>query len=332
MENFVECVSIIVPVYKAESTIRRCIDSILSQTYQNFELILVDDGSPDNSGAICDEYAQSDIRVKVFHKENGGVSSARNLGIDKASGKYLVFVDSDDYVTPTFLIDMLQLKSSQFVIGGIVRSVDNQVVEKMIMANRHVAIADDLSDAWNKKYNLFLYCFPSSKLFLKEIIDACRIRFETNLFFLEDLSFVMDYMANINSFDLLDLGNYYYCVSKEDANRGKKYKMSAKQLITHYESVERRICVLDNLCGIKLKDIRCNVNQRLLRNYIFYLYTVTDRFSFVNQFKELNHWDHKKEFMVFALSGVGLLKSMFYSLLFCCPSFSYTLMKLIKRG
>lgn len=90
-------VSIIVPVYKVEKYLSRCIDSILSQTYTDFELLLVDDGSPDRSGAICDEYAKIDSRIRVFHKENGGVSSARNLGIDKAKGLWTSFIDSDDY-------------------------------------------------------------------------------------------------------------------------------------------------------------------------------------------------------------------------------------------
>ena len=89
--------SIIVPVYKAEDTIRECIDSVLKQQYTDFELILVDDGSPDNSGGICDEYAANDSRIRVIHKENGGVSSARNIGIDTALGKYIIFRDSDDW-------------------------------------------------------------------------------------------------------------------------------------------------------------------------------------------------------------------------------------------
>ena len=91
-------ISIIVPIYNSESTLKRCVDSILAQTYQNFELLLIDDGSKDCSGEICKEYAQKDSRVKVFHKENGGVSSARNLGLDNARGEWVTFVDSDDWI------------------------------------------------------------------------------------------------------------------------------------------------------------------------------------------------------------------------------------------
>lgn len=91
-------ISIIVPVYKVEKYLEKCVDSILAQTFTDFELILVDDGSPDRSGAMCDEYAQKDSRVRVIHKENGGLSSARNAGIDVAKGRYFGFVDSDDYI------------------------------------------------------------------------------------------------------------------------------------------------------------------------------------------------------------------------------------------
>ena len=99
-------ISVIVPVYNTELYLRRCIDSILSQTFTDFELLLIDDGSTDRSGAICDEYAAKDKRVRVFHKENGGVSLARNLGLDEAKGEWIEFVDSDDWVDLSLLEKM----------------------------------------------------------------------------------------------------------------------------------------------------------------------------------------------------------------------------------
>ena len=91
-------ISVIIPVYNAESTLRRCVDSVLAQTFTDFECLLINDGSKDKSGEICDEYAIRDSRIKVFHKENGGVSSARNVGLDNATGEWIAFVDSDDWV------------------------------------------------------------------------------------------------------------------------------------------------------------------------------------------------------------------------------------------
>ena len=92
----VKKLSIIVPVYKVEQYLNRCVDSILNQTYRNIEIVLVDDGSPDRSGEICDRYAKSDERVKVVHKKNGGVSSARNIGFSSSTGEYIGYVDSDE--------------------------------------------------------------------------------------------------------------------------------------------------------------------------------------------------------------------------------------------
>ena len=115
-------VSVIVPVYKAEKYLHRCVDSILSQTFTDWELLLIDDGSPDRSGEICDEYAKKDTRIRVFHKENGGVSSARNMGLDIAKGKWIVFVDSDDWCEPDYLVDFffvnVELSAEDMVLQG----------------------------------------------------------------------------------------------------------------------------------------------------------------------------------------------------------------------
>ena len=102
-------ISVIVPVYRVEEYLERCVKSILSQTYKILEVILVDDGSPDQCPAICDACAEKDVRVKVIHQENKGLSGARNAGIDAASGEYLAFVDSDDYVSPHFIEELYQL-------------------------------------------------------------------------------------------------------------------------------------------------------------------------------------------------------------------------------
>ena len=117
-------VSIIVPVYKVEDYIRECIDSILAQTYPYFELILVDDGSPDNCGRICDDYAKGDNRIKVVHKVNGGISSARNAGLEVAKGEWIMHVDGDDWIEPDMiesLIEAAQITGADMVIGDFVK-------------------------------------------------------------------------------------------------------------------------------------------------------------------------------------------------------------------
>ena len=126
--------SVIVPVYNVEEYLARCVDSILQQTYRNLEVILVDDGATDASGAICDAYAASDCRVKVLHKENGGLSSARNAGLEAATGEYIAFVDSDDWITPdayAHLLDLMQKYSVKLVCGGRF-DVDGKTGEKTV--------------------------------------------------------------------------------------------------------------------------------------------------------------------------------------------------------
>lgn len=102
-------ISIIVPVYNVEPYLERCVCSIVSQTYNNLEIILVDDGSPDKCSEICEKFAQSDSRIRVYHKENGGLSDARNFGVERASGEYIAFIDSDDYIAPNYIEYLLTL-------------------------------------------------------------------------------------------------------------------------------------------------------------------------------------------------------------------------------
>ena len=121
-------VSVIIPVYKVEKYIRKCVDSILAQTYKNIEIILVDDGSPDNCPDICDLYAEKHDNVRVLHKPNGGLSSARNYGVIHANSNWIIFVDSDDYVSPTYIQDLITLReqfSADMAITRIVRCDEN---------------------------------------------------------------------------------------------------------------------------------------------------------------------------------------------------------------
>ena len=159
-------ISIIIPIYNVEPYLRRCVDSLLQQTYEDFELILVDDGSPDNCGAICDEYATLDSRVRVIHKPNGGLSDARNAGMEIAQGAYIAFVDSDDWVTPDYLERMhtVLLETGSDICECDVLRTDGEAkippVEKRI--HESYDTADSMSElirdgifhqyVWNKLY------------------------------------------------------------------------------------------------------------------------------------------------------------------------------------
>ena len=144
-----DLVTIIVPVYNAENELCRCVDSILAQSYKNLEIILIDDGSKDNSLEICSKYSRKDNRIKIFHKNNGGVSSARNFGLTEASGKYICFVDSDDWLDEQYveaLHEEILKNDSDIVIGGFSYVYGNKNIE---------CVEQDLKNFINNK-DLFL--------------------------------------------------------------------------------------------------------------------------------------------------------------------------------
>jgi len=165
-----DLISIIVPVYNVEKYIHQCVDSIINQTYKNIEIILVDDGSPDNCGKICDEYAEKDSRIKVIHKENGGLSDARNHGIDAANGEWLMFVDSDDYILPDMAGKLLCVAKENnvrmAVCGVILFDDEKEYVPSHLTVDKGVYSAEDIFAnniptsfvvAWNKIYDKHLF-------------------------------------------------------------------------------------------------------------------------------------------------------------------------------
>ena len=141
-------ISIIIPIYNVESYLPRCIDALLSQSFQDFELILVDDGSPDHCGEICEQYAVKDTRIKVLHKQNGGLSDARNAGLRVASGEYIAFVDSDDWVAADFLkllYETMQKTGADIVECNVLKTSDETVLQAAPSSAETEAAASDVS-------------------------------------------------------------------------------------------------------------------------------------------------------------------------------------------
>lgn len=207
-------ISVIIPVFQSEKYISKCIESIVNQTYDNWELLLVDDGSTDNSGIICDEYANMEPRIKVFHKKNEGVSSARNMGLDEAQGDWICFVDSDDYVAANYLKDFKLRDAVKYnsclVSQNIIQFYPKQ--EKEIEMFKYdddvLEIKNDISKI--KELNILMNGCPVAKLFNKKIIDKYNLRFDTNLSLNEDHLFVMTYLLYIDYLILVNKTNYRY--------------------------------------------------------------------------------------------------------------------------
>ena len=192
-------ISVIVPVYNVEKYLSECIESVLAQTFSNFELILVDDGSTDSSGDICDSYAKRDLRIKVIHKANGGVSSARNVGINASNGKYITFIDSDDAVDKDFFKIADQEINSRDIdvyISGLSMETwqDEEIIstQKYGIANAGQYSIKKLLDNLEIGYPLICICGPWCKLFRSEIIKKNSIKFDTSMSLGVDTNFNMD--------------------------------------------------------------------------------------------------------------------------------------------
>lgn len=212
-------ISVIVPVYKAEKTIACCIDSVIAQDYPDWELILVDDGSPDKSGEICDEYAKRDSRIKVIHKTNGGVSSARNEGLCIAKGKYISFVDSDDYVLPSYLSDMLEYEADVVVTGYINRYEPSREIRyKLLSHSRQYKLENgDLLRGIADLEMEYRWFGPAAKLYLNSIIQEHNLRFDESMDYGEDHLFNMEFAKSIKTISYLNRFNYVY-VHRETAS------------------------------------------------------------------------------------------------------------------
>ena len=206
-------ISVIVPIYNTGKYLNRCIDSILAQTFTDFELLLIDDGSTDNSGVICDEYAANDTRVKVFHKENGGVSRARNLGIDSAQGEYLSFIDSDDYIRPTMYEELIKI-AGKFNVDLVCSDIEQngKVLLNKTPSLRKIdkqEIHDTVLPYFTFNDTLGTGAY-TTMLIRRSVLNENKVRFYEDFAFQEDTMFMINVYANISSMYYLPKTFYEY--------------------------------------------------------------------------------------------------------------------------
>ena len=170
-----ELISVIIPVYKVEKYLSKCIDSVLNQTYSNLEIILVDDGSPDNCGVICDEYAKNDNRIKVIHKENGGQADARNIGIGIATGEYVAFVDSDDYLNKKMyevLYNLSKEQKADAVFCELQRFSEDEIVNEDCNSNHEIKVLTKVEALDEILFNDNVGNYLMPKLYKRNIIEG----------------------------------------------------------------------------------------------------------------------------------------------------------------
>jgi glycosyltransferase involved in cell wall biosynthesis len=230
MNNYL---SVIIPIYNVENYLHKCIDSILNQTFTNLEIILVNDGSTDSSPQICDDYAKKDSRIKVIHQENAGVSVARNNGIEVATGEYITFVDSDDWLEPKMYENMCAISYSELECDVLMCDFTN------IKSNSKEQISANIRKGFYTKQQIIKELYPTllvteefgrlpiisvwSCLFSRKILMNNNIKFDSNLKYSEDYLFMADVMIHANSFYYLK-NNYFYNYLQYDESRSKKFQ------------------------------------------------------------------------------------------------------------
>lgn len=207
-------ISIVIPVYNSEKYLRRCIESLIKQTYEEIEILLVNDGSTDNSRTICEEYVRLDERVILINQSNGGVSKARNTGITHATGDYIMFVDSDDYVDTT-ICKKLVSKEADFVFCRYYSVLRNNKQSLQFPELRKIEKKSDIDNKlFEILYNNLLLNPPFCKLYKKELVITL-FREELNLG--EDLIFNFDYIKNCTSLSFVDEALYYYQIENTES-------------------------------------------------------------------------------------------------------------------
>jgi len=226
-------VSVIVPVYKVEPYLRQCVDSVLAQTFTDFELILVDDGSPDNCGAICDEYAEKDCHVKVIHKENGGQGRARNIGMDQATGKYIIFLDSDDYWLPEtleILHSEAERNQTQVLAFGAIPFWDGMEEPESHLTYSHTVQngivksgAESLKTALDAKE---YYSVPWGRFFLLDYVRDMGLHFDEGIIH-EDAKFSFLSYLFADRVECINAQFYQYRIRPDSTMRSKSAKNSA---------------------------------------------------------------------------------------------------------
>ena len=266
-------ISIIVPVYNTARYISRCIDSILAQSFTDFELILVNDGSIDNSGIICDEYAQKDNRITVIHKENSGTSSARNCGLETASGKYITFIDSDDCILPNYLADICY--DYDLVICGV-ETIGN---EKVIDFSNREGVLSNKSEIGNwfiADCNMLYLTAIWSKLFRRDIITDNQLKFDTMLVRGEDTIFVYNYLCHCKNIKLVQSASYHYYINT--LNPDKKYALNAKSCVVH---IIANTIVLNNIeCKFSIALTKyLKSGHYLTYLHLFYIYLISSPYN-----------------------------------------------------
>lgn len=272
--------SVIVPVYNVEKYLSKCLDSLINQTLKDIEIILVNDGSPDNSQSIIDEYKKKDKRIKSIIKENGGQGSARNLGLTKAKGEYISYIDSDDWIDSNMLEEMYNCakeKDLDIVICGYNNIFGDRIEEVLVPDN---LINDTLS---NKNSKIFNIISPCSKIYKREYLLNSKVLFEENKVWYEDFAYSVKLLATTSKIGIVNKAMYNYLIRPNSTmNNTKILKnldillavddivayMKGKKIYKEYYDEVEYMAIENILISTITRIIRVNGNKKTKKEVI----------------------------------------------------------------
>lgn len=261
-------VSIILPVYNAKQTLSHCLESILLQAYPSFEVIVVDDGSTDGSGELCDRYAMQDIRVRVYHQPNSGVSRARNKGLDEAKGEYVTFVDADDYISHSFLLKLIEAGMDYDLVVGGYTCVEGKNQNPVYLDSGMFKDKFSLSVYLSKYLDSLSLRTPWSKLFNLKLINSLSLRFDERLYFGEDTHFVYRFLMAANSIRSIGSADYFYRYSVDWSRR---YVKSIQNQLLSFQANWRLVEELSKRYSVdfaKAKDRLVYIYSIIFQSYL----------------------------------------------------------------
>lgn len=251
-------VSVIIPVYNCQDFLEKCLESVLNQTYENIEVILINDGSTDNSLMICKKIEKIDNRVKVFSKKNGGPSSARNFGLKKSTGDYVMFVDSDDFIENNMIEMMLFNNDSKYDV-----IITNQITFPNNKCNK-------FNDCYSSDFFEFIVCNnvwgPFSKLIKRSIINNS---FDESYFIAEDLLFFYELSNNVKNFKFIDDAMYHYVINNNSLMNNKKY----------YDKILKSFDVFEKIIN---ESSNKNVINQIIYTYLDNIYKLRNKGMNIN--------------------------------------------------
>ena len=292
-------ISIIIPVYNVQKYLPECLDSLLEQTYTEWEALLVDDGSTDGSGAICEKYALRDSRFRVIHKNNGGAASAKNVGLDHVKGEYVGFIDSDDYVDETYIENLNKSKAELVVAAYKIENYNGEC--QLLKRYPHIFFRTMNHEVLKEYIIMGMFNYPVAKRFLKSIISEQGLFFDPTLQIAEDTDFVTSYLCFSQDVEIISATDYHYI--KGGAGTSLSTQRLSEKFIDNIECAQD--CIYNKLFRLFGTEAEVIITKRIAPLYKdFIAEIITD--DIID--RELLKHIYKKKWFKEALNNENLFK------------------------